>query len=102
MIANFVDNQLKDFAWMADQVVLTRQQVRNIALNYSKTDRIEKNKAGRKPKLGEDHIDFIKKFYGNHINIGKTVTDLYNQMTEYFDLDYDYINPSTLIENLMI
>ena len=54
MIANFVDNQIKDFAWMADQVGLTRQQVRNIALNYSKTDQIEKNKAGRKPKLGED------------------------------------------------
>ena len=100
MIANYIDNQVNDYKWIGEQVGLSRQQTRNIAIHYQKTSLIEKSKAGRKSKLTEEHLKFITNFYKDETNIGKTVDDLFLLLVETFDLDYNYVNLSTIYRKL--
>ena len=61
---------------------------------------IKKRVLSKKAKLTEEYVEFITNFYKDQTNIGKTVDDLFLLLVETFDLNYDYVNLSTIYRKL--
>ena len=100
MIANYVDNGVSNYSWIAEQLNLERQNVRNIVIKYLETGIFEEEKRGKKRKLISGHSIFIKSFYENKSNIGKTLLDLKTELIDTFNLEEDFISIASLYREL--
>ena len=101
MIANFIDNGVSSYSWIAEQLNMERQNVRNIALKYLETRVFEEEKRGKKRKLDSEYSIFIRNFYEDKTNIGKTLLDLKNEMVDHFSLEEDFLSIATLYRELI-
>lgn len=95
---------LKDFKELSDLVKLTKDQVRRYYIRFQQGDDILTNKKGKAKILSTEPIDYLRKFFLEKNNVGKTVIDLHQGLIQNFNFEknpsfwtlYDYLEESKL------